>query len=56
MITSTTDTTRETILLVTKKIFAVQGYEGISMRLIAKKVGIAQSVLYYYFADKDDLL
>jgi AcrR family transcriptional regulator len=26
------------------------------MRLIAKKVGIAQSVLYYYFADKDDLL
>ncbi len=26
------------------------------MRLIAKKIGIAQSVLYYHFASKDELL
>lgn len=52
----TPDTTHEAILLATRKIFAIQGYEGVSMRLIAKEVGIAQSVLYYHFTNKEDLL
>lgn len=51
-----TDSTRQNILTNTKKIFANQGFEGISMRHIANLVGIAPSVLYYYFADKDELL
>ena len=48
--------TKETVLQTTRKMFAETGYEGVSMRNIAKEVGIAQSVLYHHFSDKDALL
>lgn len=37
-------------------LFAGEGYEGLSMRILARKVRVAPSVLYYYFKDKDALL
>lgn len=48
--------TKQKILKSTVSLFAQAGYEGISMRKIAKEAKIASSVLYYYFTDKDILL
>jgi AcrR family transcriptional regulator len=48
--------TKEKIIKKTAKIIAISGIEGMSMRTLAKEVGIAQSVLYHYFPDKDELL
>lgn len=47
---------KQEIIQQTIHLFALQGYEGVSMRILADKVGIASSVLYYYFPDKDVLL
>jgi AcrR family transcriptional regulator len=49
-------TTQEKILLTSQKLFATEGYEGVSIREIAKRVEIAPSVLYHYYSDKDELL
>jgi len=49
-------TTKQQIINQAEKLFALQGYEGVSMRELAKQCNIAPSVLYYYFADKDVLL
>lgn len=48
--------TKEKILRHTASLFAIQGYEGFNIRLLAKKVGIVPSVIYHYFPDKDTLL
>lgn len=48
--------TREKILNNATEIFALSGYEGLSMRTLAKQAGITQSVLYHYFDSKDSLL
>ncbi|MDQ3239103.1 MAG: TetR/AcrR family transcriptional regulator [bacterium] len=48
--------TKTKILEKTKRIFAQNGYEAFSMRILAKEVPIAPSVLYHYFEDKDALL
>lgn len=48
--------TKDLILQKTAKLFALHGYEGFSMRTIAKEIPLAQSVLYHYFPDKDTLL
>jgi AcrR family transcriptional regulator len=37
-------------------LFAVGGSEQLSMRSLAASVGVASSVLYYYFANKEELL
>ena len=47
---------KDQLLTVTRSVFALQGYEGVSMRTIAKKANVAQSLLYYHFSNKDDLL
>ena len=39
-----------------KEIFALQGYDGLSMRTLAQKSGITLSVAYHYFKNKDALL
>lgn len=47
---------KEAILEKTTYLFAMFGYEGVSMRTLAKELDIAQSVLYHYFSGKDALL
>lgn len=36
-------------------LFARQGYNGVSMRELAKAVGVTPAALYYYFKNKDEL-
>ncbi len=49
-------TTSEKAISEATKIFARKGYEGLSMRKLAKETGIAPSVLYHHFENKDQLL
>jgi len=46
----------EAIRLTAKRLFAQRGYEGVSMRILAKESGIGLSSIYHFFADKDELL
>lgn len=48
--------TREKILQVTIKEYVSAGDDSLSMRNIAKKVPITQSVIYHYFESKEVLL
>lgn len=48
--------TRQKILERGKKLFAKSGYEAFSIRLLARSIPLAPSVLYHYFQDKDTLL
>lgn len=38
------------------RLFALQGYENFSIRLLADSIPLAPSVIYHYFSDKDALL
>ncbi|CAN5167144.1 TetR/AcrR family transcriptional regulator [soil metagenome] len=49
-------TSKEIILKKALKIFAKDGYDGLSMRILADAIPIAPSVLYHHFTDKDALL
>lgn len=48
--------TRTTILTTSKKLFATNGYEGFSIRILAKECGIGISSIYHFFKDKDEIL
>ena len=48
-------TTRETILVRSASLFAYEGKEGVSMREIAREVGVTIAALYYHFPDKQAL-
>lgn len=48
--------THQHILDSAQYIFARSGYDGLSMRALAKEVGISLSVIYHHFPDKDVLL
>ncbi len=48
--------TRDIIIQKAKKLFAQNGYEGISMRSLATTSGITLSNIYHYFPSKDALL
>lgn len=50
------DNTGKKILNTAIELFAEKGYDGLNMRLLAKKSHVVPSVLYYYFKDKDALL
>ena len=39
-----------------KQLFAKYGYDGISMRTLAKESGVGLSSIYHFFTDKDVLL
>lgn len=47
--------TRERILEVALDLFASDGYEKVSLREIAERVGVTKPALYYYFPNKEQL-
>jgi AcrR family transcriptional regulator len=47
---------RRRILDATGSLFLEQGYEGLSMRQIAERIGYSATTIYRYYEDKDDLL
>ncbi len=47
--------TRQMIIVEALDLFSVKGYEGVSMRDIAAKVGIKASSLYNHFSSKADI-
>lgn len=47
---------RQAILAAAQALFLAHGYEGLSMRLVAEKIGYTPTTIYLYFEDKDDLL
>ena len=49
------DNTRQTILKVSVDLFAQHGYANVSVRDIARAVGIKPASLYYHFANKQAL-
>ncbi|MCI5448917.1 MAG: TetR/AcrR family transcriptional regulator [Coriobacteriaceae bacterium] len=55
-ITHETDDRRDHILEVAMELFSQKGFAGTSMSAIARKVGIDQSTMYYWFKSKEHLL
>lgn len=47
--------TREAIIHAATYLFAEKGYEGMTMKEIAKKVGITPPAVYAFFKNKEDL-
>lgn len=47
--------TKESILLEALKLFSRNGYEGVSVRDIAKQLGITQAALYKHYKNKHDI-
>jgi AcrR family transcriptional regulator len=47
--------TKERIIRNAKKLFAKNGFDGTSMKLIADSVKINKSSLYYFFKNKEDI-
>ncbi len=47
---------RRTILDAAGALFLEHGYEGLSMRQIAERIGYSATTIYRYYEDKDDLL
>lgn len=48
--------TDELIRDTAKRLFATNGYDGVSMRILAKESGVGLSSIYHFFKDKDILL
>lgn len=48
--------TKQIITAKAKTLFAVNGYEGFTMRILAKESGVGLSSIYHFFDDKDVLL
>ncbi len=46
---------KEEILAIAIPLFATAGYSGVSMRTIAKNVGLSAAALYHHFPDKQTL-
>jgi len=49
-------TTKERILNVAIDLFAVKGFDAVSLREIADAAGVRKATLYYYFNTKDEIL
>lgn len=47
--------TKEKILLEALKQFSARGYEAVSMRDIAREVGMTQGALYKHYISKQDI-
>src|ERR1051325_6807325 len=50
------DRLRRSILDAAREEFAAHGYEGVSMRALAAKIGCTHGALYGHFANKEELL
>jgi AcrR family transcriptional regulator len=50
------DDLRRSILDAAGALFLEHGYEGVSMRQIAERIGYSATTIYRYYEDKDDLL
>lgn len=48
--------THTLIFTTAKRLFATHGYDGVSMRILAKESGVGLSSIYHFFKDKDILL
>jgi AcrR family transcriptional regulator len=48
--------TKHKIFTAAKRLFSIHGYEGLGMRTLAKEAGVALSVIYHHYTDKDQLL
>ncbi len=48
--------TKNKILEVSLELFAKKGFDGVSVREIAKEVGVRESALYKHFKNKEDIL
>jgi len=48
--------TQQKILSIARHELAVHGFEGLRMRTLSTLSGVAPSVLYYHFSNKEDLL
>jgi AcrR family transcriptional regulator len=46
---------KESILIAAEELFARKGFEGASIREIARKAKINTALIYYYFGDKENL-
>ena len=51
-----TNYTKDVITSKAQTLFALYGYEGFSMRILAKESGVGLSSIYHFFVDKDILL
>ncbi|SEF56596.1 DNA-binding transcriptional regulator, AcrR family [Nonomuraea solani] len=47
---------REHLVATTERMISERGTAGLTVRAIAREVGVADGVLYNYFADKEELL
>ena len=47
---------RQEIMDAARELFVAQGYQSVSMRKIADKIGYSPTTIYLYFKDKTDLL
>jgi AcrR family transcriptional regulator len=50
------EATREAIFEAAREVFIASGYNGASIRKVAKQAGYTHGTIYLYFRDKDDLL
>lgn len=48
--------TKDKILDAAQSLFMKQGFDGTSVNMIAKEVGISKAALYYHFINKHDIL
>ena len=48
--------TKKKILEVSLALFAQKGFDGVSVREIAKEVGVRESALYKHYKNKEDIL
>src|ERR1700722_17541618 len=49
-------TTRDRIFKAARRLFDEKGIEAVSLRVVAKKVGITPMAIYRHFEDKEDLI
>jgi AcrR family transcriptional regulator len=50
------DEKRAEIVAAARRLFIEDGYDATSMSRLAKDAGVAPNTIYWYFADKDDVL
>ena len=47
---------RQEILVAAGEILAREGYDGLSMRKVARRINHSATAIYIYFKDRDDLV